>query len=105
VPTNLDRARIIARDVELLSVSLADAQLSSSIDPMSLPEQLELSNKYRARFETDVSETRHVRVFVDFDFSASGDSGSAKGRPVLSLKATYLLVYRLPPNKTYPKDS
>lgn len=105
MPTNLDRARLIAKDVELVSVSLAEAKLTSSIDPLKPPDLIELSNKYRARFEVRPEETHHLRVVIDFDLAAAGNDRAESRRPILALKATFLLVYRLPPNAAYPEDS
>lgn len=102
--TNIERAKLIAKDVALLSVTLAEAKVTSTLDPLGLPDEIELDNKYRARYEVDAADTRHFRVFMDFMVTGSERRSAEGSDPILALEATFLLIYRVPPNATYPED-
>lgn len=100
MPTNLERAALISRNVELESVTLVAANLASSVDPMAPPDEFEVSQQYRARGEVRESS---VYVFVDFIFTAES-SGEEDGK-ALELTSTYLLVYGLRGASDYPSDA
>jgi hypothetical protein len=105
--TNIQRAGIVARHVQLHSVTLRDAQLDSQIDPLEVPEDLELTQGYRARFEHNDSHQDHLYVFVDFQLTAgpaAQDKTEADATGV-RLKATYLLVYQLSQGVEQPEDA
>jgi len=102
--TNMERAGLVARHVELQSVSLAAANLTSSIDPVAVPDTLELSNKYRARYEKRVTDTTRVYVRVECDFEAHDPSRGETSDPIVRLNATFLLVYGIAAGADYPED-
>lgn len=99
--TPLSRAAAVARYVELQAVTLASANLTSGIDPMSPPERLDVANKYRTRQELRVGEMNRVYVYVDFEFEATEPVGDAP-RSVVKLVAEFQLVYLLQGVATYP---
>lgn len=103
--TNLARAGLIARQVELDSVSLRGAQVVSHVDPLSPPDELRLSQAYRARFELPKAHADSLYVYVDLHFEVGDASGEPDGPIQVLLDATYLLVYRLKGNEERPDDA
>lgn len=104
--TNIELAGSVARFVELLGVTLASATVKSSIDPVALPSELSISNRYRATYERKIrDDTDFVYVEVDFDFAASPVRGDDPTESLVDLNATFLLVYSLKPAAEFAEDA
>jgi hypothetical protein len=103
--TNIERAALVARQVQIRSVGLRSAQLTSDVDPLTPPEELRLDQKYRARYEMPEGKANQIHVYVDFQFTAF-DSASEEGdAEVVRLESTYLLVYELEGSEDVPEDA
>lgn len=95
--TDFRLAHTIAKDVELHSVTLCAAELSSRIDPVGPAVTLELEQGYRARYHLPEHLDDHVYVYVDLKFGGRpGEPAQADWQELFSFNATYLLVYVLP---------
>jgi hypothetical protein len=105
MPTNMERAGLIARQVELHSVSLYRADVASHVDPLAPPEELQLRQGYRARYEMPKRHPEHLFVYVDLNFAASAPTGDDTGPDRVVLEATYLLVYMLKADAEKPEDA
>lgn len=92
--------------MQLHSVSLNEARLSSTVDPLDPPARVAASQAYRGRFELPPAHEDHLYVFVDLRFSAAPEGEDAEGDgAIVQLEATYLLAYGLPSARTYPADA
>jgi len=84
--------------VQLSSVVLRSANVTTDFDPESVPEPLTVDLKYRANLDSmpqvGEGETKRLGVLVDFQFGlhCGEDDGIVD---VLSLTASYLLIYIL----------
>jgi hypothetical protein len=104
--TNISRAGLIAKQVEIEAVTLRDANLSSTVNPLDTPAELALQQEYRARFERPTSSPEHLFVYVDFRFSAREVvEGVDRAGGALELTATYLLLYRFVRPDEQPEDA
>lgn len=111
--TNIDRAGLVARHVALESVTLSSAEVRSSINPLVLPPELQLSNRFRARFQKHEADSGKISlwVYVDFNFEATPPVSDAVSEPTVKivptvkLAATFLLIYSLPTTATIPEDA
>ena len=103
--TNLERAATVSRNVQIQSVTLAGANLQTNVDPLAVPEELELTQEYRST--VDVKETRpdHLYVTVDFKFTAEEGSEESPGANAIELEASYLVVYALKNASEYAEDA
>lgn len=102
--TNLDRAQVVSKHVQIESVSLTHANVSTAVDPFAIPDELGLEQSYRARYETSSDRADILVVFVELRLSANESAGD-EHTAVLDLEATYRLVYRLKDAAKYPSDA
>jgi hypothetical protein len=96
--TDFKVAQRIAQDVELRSVTLHSAEMSSHVDPaVDLPSDLEVKQAHRARYEVRPAAPDNLYVFVDLKFSTNlrPDDSQMGGSTLFSLDATFLLLYTL----------
>lgn len=104
--TNLERAQEVSRHVQIHSVTLSSASVTSEVDPVTGHDQVSVNQSYRASYELRERYPHHLHVFVSFRFTASRQNGDAVTvGPLLSLRATYLLVYELRNASQYPADA
>ena len=103
--TNLDRARLVSSKVQLLSVVLHKAVLGTNLDPLDVPNRLDLGQKHRARYEFGPHGSDTLRVLVDFEFSAKPKTNAEEAENLVGLKATFMVIYKLPAPTTFPPDS
>jgi preprotein translocase subunit SecB len=102
--TNLDRARIVASDVALVSIALRSATLSSNVDPLlEQSPELDLSQQYRGRYEIPDAESGRLDVIVEFKSAATLPEDEQSD--LFSLEASYLLVYRVQNLEEKPADA
>lgn len=104
MPTNIERAGMVARQVELLSVSLQQAVVHSNVDPLDPPEQLQLRQGYQAHYELSDKRPDQLHVSVALDFSAA-DSAEEAAEEHAALSATFRLVYALNDASEQPPDA
>jgi hypothetical protein len=101
MPTNLELARPISGNVEIGSVNLRSADVSSHIDPVNgAPDDIFLQQNFRAwgevrRGEDDAPDSIIVSVELHFEAAKTPPSPDSDAAPVFSLAATYVLVYTL----------
>jgi hypothetical protein len=101
----MERAGLISRQVELHSVSLYKAELVSHVDPLDPPEEIQLKQSYRARYELQKRHSKYLFVYVDLNFAASERTEEEASIDRLVLDATYLLVYTLKAEAEKPEDA
>jgi hypothetical protein len=95
MPTNLELARPISSNVEIGSINLREAAVSSRIDPFNgAPEEVLLSQSFRASYEVRSPDQIFVQVELNFQASEQED-GQERSDPVVSLSATFGVMYRL----------
>jgi hypothetical protein len=100
VTNSLDRASAVAKFVELRSVSMTAANLTTSLHPLNLPSSLEIQTRYRAH--QDTSDSEHMVVLIDFEFEGRAANAAAEGQPAIRLDATFALVYKWKPDVSFP---
>jgi hypothetical protein len=105
VATNLDRAQIVAKHVQIQAVSLTHAKVASAVSAFGTPEELEIDQGYRARYELPADDGDTLFVFIDLRLNAREPSEESSSTDVIELEATYRLVYRLPEAGKYPSDA
>ena len=94
--TNIQLAKRIARHVQLDTVVLRRADLTADFDPYNLPADLALTQGYRCSYEAnDHSQNGRISVVIDFKFSAKKVEEGEPGEDVVSLDASFLLVYSI----------
>ena len=103
--TNLERASVVSRHVELESVILTRTEMKAGLDPLEVPADLRLVQQYRCRFELPPTRPDHVSVYVDLLFDATSTGDAQEAHPLVSLRATFLAIYRLKNARSYPSDS
>jgi hypothetical protein len=104
MPTNMDRAALVARAVGIESVSLRSAVVESDFDPLETPVDLTLTQQFRAKCEIRPERPDHLYVLVDLVFQA-GDGDPGQQNPVLVLRAEYMLIYSAEAAAQYPEDA
>ncbi len=103
--TNLERASLVARSVQIESVTLTQIAMDTHLDPGEPPEELRLGQQFRCRYETRKSLSDRLFVYVSLLFDASvPPQGSAETR-VVDLSATFLATYRTDGDASFPEDS
>jgi hypothetical protein len=105
MPTNLERAGVIAKQVQLRSIILRNARVESDVDPLDPPDQIQLRQAHRARYELPNQHPDHIYVYVDLHFAAANAEGHEPSSERLELEATYLLVYALQTAAQHPEDA
>lgn len=101
--TNMQRASIVARHVNLVSVTLKEANVSSSFDPLNIPAELDLTLRFRGDYGFDENDKDHVYVTLDCRFGASADEHAKTN--VCDVQAVFLLIYKLEDAATFPSDA
>jgi hypothetical protein len=103
--TNLERAGLIARNVQLLAVNLRKVKLEADLDPLDLPSEIDLSQGYATRYEIPPGRPDQLLVFIDFKFSGSSGGQDEAAKQLANLDATYLLIYEIAAAAAYPADA
>lgn len=103
--TNLDRAGLVARHVQLESVVMRSATVQSTVDPLAQPPVLRVEQGYRARYELAELHPDHLVVRVDFQLTAARDGAGGAEEDAVALHAEFLLVYALPGAAAHPADA
>lgn len=104
--TSLERASAVAKFIELESVALTGATLSTNLSPLEPPNSLAIQSRYRANGELVDGTEQRVLVVIDFEFEGRVEEGDEDGlSPAVRLEATYSLVYRVKPDATYPEGA
>lgn len=98
--TNIERASLVSRQIELQSISLSSARVETSWDPVGAPPEVELDQGYRAWAEPHLETSDRLDVFVDLYFNAIEHE-----KNLVELGATYRLVYRLDHVAGFPSDT
>lgn len=105
MPTNLDRAALIAQQVQLHSISLHSAHVQADVDPLGVTDDLVLRQGYRGRYEHFEAHPDHLYVYIDLHFEAIGGRNAEPAEEAVALDATYLLVYELTEAQQQPADA
>lgn len=102
--TNLELAGNVAKDVAIQSVSLADAIVQSSFDPLAMPAVVQVATANRASY--DLKETDPPRLYVRTDFDSKISAQVAEqSDTILRIRASFVLVYSLAPARVYSSKS
>jgi hypothetical protein len=102
--TNLDRAALVARQVQLETVVLGSATVNSVLDPLAPPPVLRVEQGYRTRYDLAPEHPDRLVVRVEFQLSAQGEA-NGPDQDVVTLAAEYLLVYAIPDAAAQPADA
>lgn len=111
--TNLDLAREVGAHVALRSITLRNAHIESSLDPLHVPSDVAMTQGYRSSFSRHEEDGRsQFVVLTDFKFSAKvgvGDSSDAEDdeqsdQELVALDATFQLIYSLPLELTVDEE-
>lgn len=101
--TNISRAYVVSRHVEIRSVGLVAASVETSFDPIHPPDDLRLAQRYRANHELQEDHPDHVFIRIDLEFE--GFEPDDDGARILLIKASYQILYDLEGASTYPEDA
>ena len=104
MPTNLERASLVSRSVQIESVSLTRVAMNTDVEEKSGSATLRLSQRYRARYELPTSDSNTVLVRVDFRFEAHTTNEEPDHR-VADIEAEFLVVYRTNATSPFPTDA
>lgn len=102
--TNLQRASLVARDVQLQNVSLASTSTESNLDPLDIPDAFELSVGYRTAHRLPEGHPNHLYVLAGLRVEA-GPQNDETSEPYLVLEVEFELVYALKNAGDYPADA
>lgn len=105
--TNIERAGLVARAVEIESVNLKSAVLETRLDPLELPASFDLSQGYRASYSILTERPDHIYVTVELFFHAGEvpEPDDESAEPLVELEAAYTLVYQLKQARLFPEDA
>ena len=103
--TNLERASLVARAVEIESVTLTQIAMDADLDPQDAPRELRLSQQFRCRYETREAEQDRLFVYVSMLFDATVAPEGPAERRVMDLSATFQATYRIEDAAAFPKDA
>ena len=105
MPTNLDRASLVSRAVQIESVTVTRLAMSTDVGEETAGETVRLTQRYRAQYDDRRSNRREVAVRVHFLFEAhTGDAGEP-GRRVADIEAELLVVYGTDAAEEFPGDA
>ena len=102
--TNLERASLVARSVEIESVTLTQITMNTDLDSREPPQELRLGQRFRCRYETREAQRDRLFVYVSLLFDASPGSPEPADSPVVDLSATFLATYRIEEAASFPED-
>lgn len=105
MPTNLERASLVSRSVQIESVSLTRVAMTTDVPDESGSELLRLSQRYRGRYELPACDSEIVLVQVDFRFEAHSTKDGEPDRRVADIAAEFLVVYRAKATSAFPADA
>ncbi|WP_419163979.1 hypothetical protein [Candidatus Palauibacter sp.] len=91
--------------MQIESVTLAHAELKVGLDPLDMPEELRLSQRFRCRCDLSARKPDHAFVYIDLMLDATSADDAHKGQSLFGLSATFLAIYRLEGAAAYPTDS
>lgn len=105
MPTNLERASLVSRSVQIETVTLTRVAMNTDLveEPSNAP--LRLSQRYRARYEFPPSDSNTVLVRVDLRFEAHSTSDGEPDHRVADIEAEFLVVYRTNATSPFPTDA
>lgn len=103
--TNLERASLVSRSVQIESVALTQIAMDTDLDPNESPEELRLGQQFRCRYETGESQRDRLFVYVSLLFDASVAPQGPAERRVVDLSATFLATYRIEEAASFPEDA
>lgn len=103
--TNLERASLVSRSVEIESVTLTQIEMDADLDPQEVPRELRLRQQFRCRYETRESQRDRLFVYVSLLFDANVAPLELAERRVVELSATFLAVYRIEGPASFPEDA
>ncbi|HEU0076950.1 MAG TPA: hypothetical protein VFQ76_04830 [Longimicrobiaceae bacterium] len=105
--TNMDRAALVARHVQLQTVNLRKALLNSALDPLDPPDfrEIQVTQGHRGRYKLPEKHPDFVYVYVDLRFTASHEDVERVQSELVDLTATYQLAYTLESAAEYPEDA
>ena len=103
--TNLERASLVARAVQIESVTLTQTAMDADLDPLDAPRELRLGQQFRCRYETRAAQQNRLFVYVSLLFDASVAPEGPAERRVVDLSATFLATYRIEGAASFPEDA
>ena len=104
MPTNLDRASLVARTVQIKSVNLASVAMKTHFVDEPPGGRIRLSQRFRAG-NVPPGESGTILVPVDFRLEAVSGNEGEPDRPVFDLRATFIVTYRTSGSRTFPADA
>ena len=102
MPTNLERASLVSRSVQIESVTLTSVAMNTDFREESHSARLGLSQRYRARYDFTPSDSREVIVRLDFRFEAHSTDDAELDHRVADIEAEFLVVYRTNATSAFP---
>ena len=105
MPTNVERASLVSRHVQIESVTLVDSRMKSTLNAIAQPPTFRLGNWFRCRHDLRPTDPDRLFVYVELKFEASPEGEQDPGGVVVDLTATFLATYRLEAASSYPQDA
>ncbi|MDE2873838.1 MAG: hypothetical protein OXU69_09890 [Gemmatimonadota bacterium] len=105
MPTNVERASLVSRHVQIESATLIDTRMKSTLHTIDQPATFRLGNWFRCRHELSPSDHDRLLVYVELKFEASPEGETDSGIAVVDLNATFLATYRLASASAFPEDA
>lgn len=104
--TNVERAGVVSRHVQIELVTLTDMKMKTSLHELDQPSELRVGYWFRCRHELRPSDPDRVFVYVELKCEASpGGEARVESGALVDLTATLLVTYRLEGAHAYPRDA
>ena len=103
--TNLERASLVSRSVQIESVTLSGVSMKTDLWDETGSAPLRLSQRYRARYDLLDSDSNTVFVRLDFRFEAYSNREPEPDHRVADIEAEFLVVYRTKATSAFPVDA
>lgn len=95
--TNIDLAREVARKVVLHSITLCRANVETNLDPLAIPPEIGMTQGHRCEYIKELKDgTARLSVVTEFKFTAKEMDGNEELSDLMTLDATFRLIYSLP---------
>ena len=103
--TNIERANLVSRCVEIESVVLTDTTMRATVPSLEEPTDFRMGQWFRCRYELNPSHPDHLFVHVELRLDANPVRDTVPDPTVVDLTATFLATYRLMSAASFPLDA
>ncbi len=103
--TNLARASLVSRSVQIESVNLARIAMNSRVEARAGKSPIQLRQRFKTEYDLPQSDFRTILVRVNFMFEAFSQSEREPDQRVMDINARFLVAYRTINSRSFPPDA